>query len=70
MEIKDEGGGQNMEEKKWPHACMICGQEKEEGLEILGKQICCTCEEEMVQSKVEDPVYLYYVWRLRGLFAN
>lgn len=70
MEIKEEGGGQIVEEKQRPQACMICGQEKGVGLEILGKSICCTCEAEMVESKVEDPVYLYYVWRLRGLIAN
>ncbi|AUS07512.1 inhibitor of sigma-G Gin [Laceyella sacchari] len=53
-----------------PQICLICGQEQHESLEILGKQICCTCETEMVKSKVEDPVYLYYVWRLRRLLAH
>ncbi|MBB6638256.1 hypothetical protein J2Z47_005961 [Cohnella thailandensis] len=47
--------------------CIVCGQPKEEGIHIVNEFICISCEMEMVQTKVEDEKYPFFVNRLRRI---
>lgn len=47
--------------------CIVCGQPKEQGIHIVNEFICLDCESEMVQTKVEDEKYPFFVHRLRQI---
>ncbi|WP_238162459.1 sigma factor G inhibitor Gin [Cohnella sp. AR92] len=47
--------------------CIVCGQPKEQGIHIVNEFICLDCETEMVQTKVEDEKYPFFVHRLRQI---
>ncbi|MCR6108794.1 sigma factor G inhibitor Gin [Bacillus sp. A301a_S52] len=47
--------------------CLICKNEKQQGIHILGAFICHECEREMVCADVTDDCYSVYVERLKGL---
>jgi hypothetical protein len=53
-----------------PLHCIICQEERRDGLELRGKFICTMCEQEIVDTSVADPKYLYFLSRLKALFAN
>ncbi|MBS7531811.1 sigma factor G inhibitor Gin [Hazenella sp. IB182353] len=48
--------------------CVICEKLNADGLEIMGKWICVSCETDMVKRNVDDVQYWYYVMKLRQLF--
>ncbi|MBB6692491.1 sigma factor G inhibitor Gin [Cohnella xylanilytica] len=50
--------------------CMVCGQPKEEGIQIVTEFICTSCESEMVNTKVEDERYPFFVRQLRQLWVR
>ncbi|QWU16313.1 Inhibitor of sigma-G Gin [Paenibacillus sophorae] len=52
--------------------CIICGQEKEEGIRIVSQFICEDCEEEMVRTEAEDAKYRFFIGRMKkiGLQKN
>lgn len=50
--------------KQSEQACMICEQEKSEGIRICGRWICAGCEEEIVLTDVQDPKYPYFIQQL------
>lgn len=46
-------------EQQTAQACIICGQEKEEGIVIVSHFICEDCESEMVRTEAEDAKYRF-----------
>ncbi|WP_025689394.1 sigma factor G inhibitor Gin [Paenibacillus zanthoxyli] len=52
--------------------CIICGQEKEEGIRIVSQFICEDCEAEMVRTEAEDAKYRFFIGRMKkiGLQKN
>ncbi|TCS94330.1 inhibitor of sigma-G Gin protein [Hazenella coriacea] len=59
-----------MQEKMVPIRCVICEQEKDERLNILGKTICELCEQDLATSNVGDSNYSYLVFRLKALWFS
>jgi hypothetical protein len=53
-----------------PKTCMVCGQAKEEGIQIVSAFICHACETEIVKTEVEDARYAYFVKRMRQLWIR
>jgi hypothetical protein len=58
-EIKDEN-----------KTCMVCGESKEEGITIVTQFLCSSCESEIVQTKVEDERYPFFVQQLKSLWIQ
>ncbi|WP_256762238.1 sigma factor G inhibitor Gin [Cohnella sp. WQ 127256] len=50
--------------------CMVCGEPKEEGMTIVTEFICTSCESEMVNTKVEDERYPFFVRQLKQLWVR
>ncbi|KAA9003572.1 inhibitor of sigma-G Gin [Paenibacillus spiritus] len=52
--------------------CIICGQEKEQGIRIVSHFICEDCEAEMVRTETEDAKYRFFIGRMKkiGLQKN
>jgi hypothetical protein len=50
--------------------CLVCGQERPEGIRLLEKYLCLSCEQEMAVLDVSDLRYNYIVWRLRSLWVD
>ena len=48
-------------------ACIVCGQEGEEGLHILGNMICAKCEQGIMTADALDAQYGAFVERLRSV---
>lgn len=57
-----------MEEQQTATACLICGQEKTEGIQILYGFICDECEAEIVRTDVRDAKYSFFVAQMKQLF--
>ncbi|MBU9721970.1 MULTISPECIES: sigma factor G inhibitor Gin [Bacillaceae] len=45
--------------------CLICEQERDNGIHLLNYFICKNCESDIVQSETKDQGYNLYVHRLR-----
>lgn len=43
------------------HTCVVCGQQKEQNLVILGKAICADCEWKIVVARVHEKGYENFV---------
>ncbi len=52
------------------YVCMICECSCSNGIHILSQFICSECEEEIVNTSVEDDLYDYFVERLRALWLD
>jgi hypothetical protein len=50
--------------------CIVCGERKEEGITVVSEFICTSCESEMVQTKVEDEKYPFFIRQLRQLWVR
>ncbi|MEB3102385.1 sigma factor G inhibitor Gin [Ferviditalea candida] len=48
--------------------CIICKQEKSDGIKIYFRFICSDCEKEMVQTDVQDTKYLFFIDRMRQIW--
>jgi hypothetical protein len=48
--------------------CMICGQERTEGIHILFGFICESCELEIVRTDVMDEKYPFFVKQMKQIF--
>lgn len=53
-----------MEDQQMP-ICIICNDEKPDGIFILSEFICETCEEEMVHTDVMDEKYSFFIHQLK-----
>lgn len=47
--------------------CMICQVSAEEGISILDSFLCVDCEQEIVQTEVEDSRYSMFVYKMKDL---
>lgn len=50
--------------------CMICSQEKVEGIHIYFEWICDDCEAEIVRTEVEDERYPFFIYQLRKIWSG
>lgn len=48
--------------------CIVCNQEKDEGIRIIDGFICTTCEIEMVQTDAQDEKYPFFIHQLRRIW--
>ncbi|MGL5633923.1 MAG: sigma factor G inhibitor Gin [Sarcina sp.] len=42
------------------NACIICGNEEQRGIVILGKKICLECEEKAIKADINSDFYESY----------
>jgi len=71
---KKPGGGSSCgaapDGETWK-TCMVCDQPKKEGITVAsGFFICASCENEMVNTSVEDEKYPFFVRRLKPLWLH
>ena len=52
------------------YVCMICECAGSNGIHILSQFICSDCEEEIVNTSVEDDLYIYFVERMRAVWLD
>lgn len=50
--------------------CMICARTGGDGIHILSRFICSDCEQDLVNTEVDDDLYEYFVDRLRILWND
>jgi hypothetical protein len=55
-----------MEESK-TLPCIICGQNRPNGIKILSEFICEACEAEMVHTDVKDAKYPYFIHQMKQI---
>lgn len=58
------------DEKVTEVRCILCRKRVGEGLNILGRVICCECERRIVALNVTDDTYDYYVERIKSLWIG
>ncbi|KJE27699.1 sigma factor G inhibitor Gin [Geobacillus thermoleovorans] len=52
------------------HVCIVCEQEKKEGIFLFGHFLCLDCNQAIVQTNTDDPNYSFYVRQLRKMFTS
>lgn len=52
------------------NTCIICGQQKAEGIFIVLEFICQDCEVEMVHTDVQDEKYPFFIHQLKRIFIT
>jgi len=50
--------------------CMVCCEQKAEGIHILTQFLCHECEREIVKTDVEDEKYAYYIDRMKRIWLE
>jgi hypothetical protein len=50
--------------------CIVCGQPKQEVIQIYGQFLCLDCQREIVQTDATDPKYSFYVKQLRKIISS
>ncbi|MBO8172649.1 MAG: sigma factor G inhibitor Gin [Bacillaceae bacterium] len=56
--------------EKEKRMCIVCEKEQEDGLEIWGEFICRSCENEMVNTNVEDKKYPFFIRQMRQIWLK
>ena len=51
-------------------ACLVCGCQSSEGLHILTRFLCTTCETSILKTEADHERYHYFVDRLRQLWRD
>ncbi|MFB4165078.1 sigma factor G inhibitor Gin [Alteribacillus sp. JSM 102045] len=54
-------------DNEWSEPCILCEQEKKEGIHILEAFLCKECEREVVRMEPEDPAYADKIKKLRKI---
>lgn len=67
---KIKKGGSALAESIDRISCLVCQKEQAEGIKILEGFICADCEQDIVNTKVEDKRYPHYVVRMRNIWKN
>lgn len=44
--------------------CLICEEYKSEGIHLFESFICMDCEQEIVNTKTNDPKYRFFVYQM------
>ncbi|WP_248929122.1 sigma factor G inhibitor Gin [Paenibacillus hamazuiensis] len=55
------------ERQQEPCTCIICGQQKKEGIMIITEFICDECEAEMVRTDVKDAKYPFFIHQMKRI---
>jgi len=50
-------------------ACIICKEEKNEGIRVCEEWICTECESEIIHTDVKDPKYPYFIHQLKQVWS-
>ncbi|CAM3094519.1 sigma factor G inhibitor Gin [Paenibacillus sediminis] len=50
--------------------CIICGEQKDEGIFIVSEFICEDCESEIVQTDVQDAKYPFFIHQLKQIWVE
>ncbi|WP_449538305.1 sigma factor G inhibitor Gin [Ferdinandcohnia sp. Marseille-Q9671] len=50
---------------KLGETCIICEQEKKNGIHLYTRFICMDCEQDIIHTETNDPKYQFYLDRLR-----
>lgn len=48
--------------------CIICEQQKDNGIQIVSEFICDACENEMVHTDVKDEKYPFFIHQLKRIW--
>ncbi|MBM7650328.1 hypothetical protein JOC78_003314 [Bacillus ectoiniformans] len=56
-----------MEKQEVKSSCIICDQEKAEGIYIYTSFVCHECQQEMVEADPADEAYRYYIDKLKKI---
>ncbi|WP_010279459.1 sigma factor G inhibitor Gin [Paenibacillus senegalensis] len=48
--------------------CIICEQQKDNGIQIVSEFICEACEKEMVHTDVKDEKYPFFIHQLKRIW--
>ncbi|OZI12144.1 hypothetical protein CEW92_08240 [Bacillaceae bacterium SAS-127] len=56
-----------MQKKMVDHICMVCEQNKQEGIYIYQAFICKECERKVLQTEPEEEAYAHFVKKLRKI---
>ncbi|WP_164491561.1 sigma factor G inhibitor Gin [Staphylospora marina] len=59
-----------MQKSRQVETCLICGQERPQGIRLLNRFICDSCEQEMMVLEPGELRYNYIVWRLIPLWMD
>ncbi|MGM1050343.1 Inhibitor of sigma-G Gin [Paenibacillus uliginis N3/975] len=49
------------------HVCIICSQNKKEGITIVSQFVCEDCESEIVHTNAEDAKYHFFIHQLKQI---
>lgn len=52
------------------HNCIMCNEEKRDGLDMLGIHICQQCLDSISETGIEDIKYDYYVSVIRKMWID
>ncbi len=55
-------------EERVVQPCIICGREQPEGIMIIDRFICESCESEMVRTDVRDAKYPFFINQMRQIW--
>lgn len=47
--------------------CIICGQQRQEGIMIISEFICGECETEMIRTDVKDAKYPFFIHQMKRI---
>lgn len=47
--------------------CIICEENKSEGIHLINEFICCECEQEIIQTETNEESYRYFVKKLKSI---
>jgi len=50
--------------------CIICKEDKSDGITIVNAFVCRSCESEMVHTNVEDGRYPFFVQQLKQIWVR
>lgn len=59
-----------MQETRDRIPCIVCHEPKSEGMMVLDEFICGDCEQEIIQTNVEDKKYPYFVHQLKSIWLG
>jgi hypothetical protein len=59
-----------IDKNKREKVCIVCEQEKAEGIFLFGHFLCVDCHQAIVQTNTDDPNYAFYVQQLRKMMTS
>lgn len=60
----------DLEQEAALRSCIVCGNDRKDGLEIWGEFICRECESEMVHTDVQDEKYPFFIQQMRQIWLK